>query len=306
VLTVLNVIGLRAGTRTQNILTFAKLVGLVAVFIAGVLASPLPPSGGTPHEPAPPAHDLLLATIFVLFTYGGWNDISYVAAEVRDPQRNLTRALILGVAAVTAIYLLVNTAFLAALGFDAAAKSPAIAADAVSRAWGPRGSTFISALICVSTLGAIHGMVMTGSRVYYAMGRDHRIFDWLGRWDGRFGTPVRSLALQGVVTTALILAFGDNAGGFERMVVFTTPVYYFFLMLVGISVFVLRRRDREVQRTYRVAAVVALLFIATCALLLYSSVDYAARQPQYVEAIWIGATLASGLAVCLLVPDRAA
>lgn len=303
-LTILNIFGLRSGARTQNLLTLIKTLGLLAIFAIGITADPPPATAAVPAPALSAEPSFSLAMIFVLFTYGGWNDISYVAAEVRDPRRNLLRALVIGTVAVTLIYILVNLAFLRALGFEGIARSEALAADAMTRGWGRGGSTFISALICASALGAINGMLLTGGRIYYALGQDHRLFAWLGHWNPRLGTPVRSLIVQSVVTVALVAGFGAYEEGFGRMVVFTTPVFWFFLLLVGISIFILRRRAAapglsQTAPPYRVPLypLTPLLFIATCLFMLYASIDYAATQP-HPEAMWTIVTIVAGLALC--------
>ncbi len=119
-----------------------------------------------------------------------------------------------------------------------------MAADVLELGLGPWAGLAISLLICISALGAINGQIFTGARIYYAMGSEHRLYAWLGRWNARRGTPICSLVIQGAITLVLAVWFGLSEEGFERMVTFTTPGFWFFLMLVGVSVFVLRRRSR--------------------------------------------------------------
>ena len=126
-----------------------------------------------------------LAMVFVLYAYGGWNDAAFVAAEVRQPNRNLPRALLAGIAGITIIYLIVNAAYLSVLGFDAARMTSTPAADVLQQAVGPWGARAISVLVMISALGAINGMILTGSRVYATMGADHPLFAWLGQWNHR-------------------------------------------------------------------------------------------------------------------------
>ena len=189
--------------------------------------------------------------IFVLFTYGGWNEMAFVSAEVKEPRKNILRALLIGTLAVTVIYVLINLAFVCALGLRNT-RHTTVAADVLS--WGSGGgpAQAISVLICISALGAINGQIFTGSRIYYAMGNDHRLYAWLGRWNARRGAPVCSLLIQGAITLALSVWFGLTKDGFESMVIFTTPGFWLFLALVGVSLFVLRRRDPEIERPYRV------------------------------------------------------
>src|SRR5262245_56008453 len=210
-LSVLNAVGLRAGTWTQNALTACKLAGLAAIVVTALTISPQLPLL-TPR----PIGSLPLALILVMFAYGGWADMSFVAAEVRDPARNIFRALLLGTMAVVLIYVAVNLSLLRALGVEGLVKSQAPAAQVLSLRFGPWGARLISLLVVVSCLGGINGMLFTGARVYYALGTHHPTFRWLGAWHARTGVPLRSLAVQTAVTLGLVIGFGLYPGGFSR------------------------------------------------------------------------------------------
>ena len=295
VITALNMAGLKSGTRTQNLLTAAKVLGLAAVVVAAFSLT-----GGQSNEPLPsePWKTLWLSLIYVMFAYGGWADMSFVAAEVRNPQRNISRALVLGILAVGAIYLAVTLAFVWALGFRGLAASEAVAAEVMKRSLGDAGATAISLLVIVSCLGSINGTIFTGARVYYALGTGHPGFSWLGRWDLRRGIPLRSLLVQSAATLALTVVVGLFPGGFERLVSFTTPFFFGFILLVGIGLILLRRRGRTGQATYRVPLypLTPLLFVLSSAAMICASLDYALRNPAW-EALWAAAVIASGLVV---------
>lgn len=244
--------------------------------------------------------------ILIMYAYGGWNDLAFVSAEVRDPDRNLKKALVLGTLAVTSIYLLVNAAFIRALGFEGTRTAQAVAADVVQLRLGNWGAGAVSLLVCISALSAINGMVLTGARVYYALGREHSLFAPLGHWSGRFGAPVRSLLVQGLITLAVVGGFGGlttdqgYAGdGFTRMVNFALPIFWFFLMLVGFSLLVLRWREPDARRPFRVPLypLTPLVFCAGTLFMLYSSADYAWKN-RSVEALWAAGILAAGVALC--------
>jgi len=377
ILSVINVLGVREGKWTQNLLTTAKVLGLVAIVLAGLWfaapAAPLEPAPetgsevqATPNASAQPAEPTVaepkfnwsafgLAMIFVLFTYGGWNEMAYVGAEVHNPKKNILRALVLGTVAVTLIYVLATLAFVHCLGFARTQKPKAtvaqdvltIAAEDVFRlterreallgelkglesqpaeeiagrraeierrlAWLDRLASLpahlMCVLICVSALGAVNGMIFTGARVYYAMGTDHRLFAWLGRWSERFGTPVWSLVIQGILTLALVVAFGwlvligRAQGGFQSMIIFTAPVFWFFLAMVGISVAELRDREPDTPRPYRVQGypVVPMLFCASSLFMLYSSLTYAVENRSW-EAFWSVLILLVGVVMCFCDP----
>ena len=299
VLTVVNIFGVRESKWTQNVLTIAKVLGLAAIVGVGFTCpAPVAPISATPQ--ASGGFDLSgigLAMIFVLFTYGGWNEMAYVGAELKEPRKNILRALLIGTLAVTAIYLLVNVAFLYALGFEGA-RRPAVAADVLELGVGPWASRAISVLICVSALGAINGQIFTGARIYYAMGRDHRLYAWLGRWSARRGTPVCSLVIQAAITVVLAVWFGLSRDGFGGMVKFTTPGFWFFMLLVSASVFVLRRRDPATVRPYRVSGypVTPAVFGLSCAGMLYATVAYAVQHQSW-EALWSIAIMLLGVAM---------
>ncbi|MBI5687396.1 MAG: amino acid permease [Verrucomicrobia bacterium] len=267
VLTLINVLGVPQGKWTQNLLTTVKAVGLLAIVGAACLATPQPPraeaAGQLPYS---------LALIFVLFTYGGWNEMAYVAAEVRNPRRNIVRALLLGMGAVMALYLAVNGAFLHALGYAGLAGSKAVAADAVSAALPQMAGGLVSALICVSALGGVNGLVFTGARISYAVGADHLLFRFVGRWHPRFGTPAAALLLQGGIAVTLIIVLGS----FMDAILYTAATVYSFYLCSTLAVIVLRFKEPQVERPYRVPGypLTPLVFAGVCAFLIYSAVVY--------------------------------
>jgi len=305
-LTALNVADVRVGKSTQNILTAAKVCGLLLVISIGLFSTPSSPdavttSGGTVINAASwsdQAPNLTLAFILVMFAYGGWSDMSYVAAEVRDPRRNISLALMLGTTVVAALYVLFNLAMLKGLGLQGFFQSQAVAADVVGQAWGGFGSRFISVLICVSCLGAMNGMIFTGSRIYYALGTEHRLFGWLGEWSSQRDVPVRSLLVQAAVASLLILVFGQGERGFARLVVFTGPFFWGFFMLVGLSLFALRQWDADRPRPYRVPLypVVPLVFVVSSGWMTASAISYMQSNPAW-EGLWAVAVVISGLVV---------
>lgn len=300
VFTGINIIGVREGTLVQNVLTVTKVLGLCAIVFVAFTLSPdsiqRAPSKGA-------GMGFGMAMIFVLWTYGGWNEIAYVAAEVRDPKRNILRSLLLGLAAVTVIYLVVNTALIYALGVGGLAGSEACASDVLALRFGETGARLIAGLVVISALGALNGFIFTSPRVYYAMGTEHKIFAPLGKWNERFGTPVIALIVQGVLIITLVIVFGSREG-FDSMVSFTAAAFWFFLLLNGLTLFVLRFRDRDIERPYKVFGypIVPLVFIGSSAYMLYSSVTYVPKLTLYSLGVlivglplyWISQTLERG------------
>lgn len=273
VLTTLNIIGLHIGKRTQNWLTIAKVLGLILVITAGLLFT-APNSAPTPTSPI--QGNWGLAMLFVLLSYGGWNEAAYISAEIRDVRRNMVRSLLWGIGIITTIYLLINLAFLHGLGLAGMANSKAVAADLLRGTFGNPGAIFISFLIAISTLGATNATIFTGARTNFALGQDFSLFRWLGRWQPRPSSPISAFLLQGAITLALIGLGTITRKGFETMVEYTAPIFWFFFLLTGISLFVLRRRDAARSRPFKVPfyPVTPLLFCAVCAYLLYSSLAY--------------------------------
>jgi amino acid transporter len=305
VLTALNLLGVRSGKWTQNLLTGVKVVGLLVIFAVALFGAPEAGASQSQVQAPPIKYSLSTAMVLVLFTYGGWNDVSFVAAEVRDPGRNLLRALLLGVGIVTLIYVLVNLAFLRVLGLEGTAASPVPAADVVQRTLGAAGSRFMSALVCVSALGAMNGMTFTGARIYYAVGEEHRLYSWLGRWNARFDTPLRALGIQFAVTLALVILIGRRADGFETLLMYTTPVFWAFIFLVGVALFVLRHKQADTGQVFRVPLfpLTPIIFCAAVALLCYSSIDYAIKHHN-TESLWALAIVGLGVVMSFFDPKR--
>jgi amino acid transporter len=298
VLTIVNVLGVQEGKRLQNVLTLAKLLGLGGVFSVGILFSGRQAQAVFPPQSGVGLSDFYLPMIAIFFAFGGWNEMAYVAAEVRHPEKNILRSLVLGTLVCTAIYVLVTVAFLHALGFQGTRDAEAVAADVLAIPLDDWGRRLISILICISALGAINGMVFTGVRIYYAMGKDHHLFAFLGQWSPRLGTPVNSLIVQALITLLLVVAFGQSAMGFQELVIFTTPVYWIFFLLVGVSLFVLRWRQPKVPRPYRVPLypITPILFCSSSAFMVYASVSYALKNHS-TAALWSIVLLVVGLAL---------
>jgi basic amino acid/polyamine antiporter, APA family len=247
-----------------------------------------------------PFAGLALAMILVLWTYAGWHEGAYVAAEVRQPRRNLPLALLLGTGAVTVIYLLVNLAYLAGLGYEAAADSRAVAADVLALPLGTWGARAMSLLVVLSALGALNGMIFTSSRIFAEMGADHPLFAPLGHWHSRWNTPVTSLVLQGSLSVSMVVVvslFWRGQDGFSALVNYTAPAFWLFFLLTGAALVVLRLRDRHLERPFRVPLypLTPLLFCGCCGVMFYASVSYAPRE----ALIGLG-MLATGVPLYLL------
>lgn len=276
-LTGLNILGLYPGKWTQNWLTSAKILGLLLVVVIGV-------SSGAPGTPitspilptSPTSANWGLAMVFVLLSFGGWNEAAYISAEIQDRQRNIVRSLVWSIGIITAIYLLINFAYLRGLGFATMAKSEAVAAVLMDRTVGAAGSFFLSILVTICTLGAINATILTGARSNYALGKDFSVFSFMGGWQQQKETPTQALLIQGAIALALVFLGTVTRNGFETMVEYTAPVFWFFFLLSAISLFILRRRDSHISRPFQVPFYpwTPLLFCLICGYLLYSSLAY--------------------------------
>jgi APA family basic amino acid/polyamine antiporter len=279
VLTAVNIVGLRESARTQNVLTVLLIAGLALVAVAGATAY-LGGSAPTPAE-GPPAGGLPgafgLAMVFVLLTFGGWNEAAYISAEVKGGNRAIVKALVGALLLITAIYLLVVVAMLYGLGFDGLAKSKAVGADVMAAGFGRVGGTLIGIVVALTTLTSINATMLVGARTNYSLGRDWPIVSFMSRWDGRRDAPVRAFLVQAAIALALIGLGTIEKAGVQTMVEFTAPVFWFFFLLTGIALFVLRFRDPTRARPFRVPGypILPLVFVCTCVYLLYSSLTYA-------------------------------
>jgi amino acid transporter len=275
VLTIVNMVGTPESRLLQLLLTLLTIAALLTVIAAGLLYSAGAPAGGL-HVPS--GGGLGLAMVFVLLTYGGWNEAAYLSGELKDPRRNMVRALLLGTGLILVLYLLANIAYLNAFGLQGLSKAGAVGADLMQRVAGDGGAIVLSLIVCVCALSTLNATIFTGARVYFALSRDLDLAAMrsLGAWDARGHKPGNALLLQCVIALVLV-AFGAlSRDGFEAMVAYTAPVFWLFLLLVAVSVFVFRRRGSEALH-YRMPLypLPPILLAGAAAWMLYSSLRYA-------------------------------
>ena len=277
-LTIVNYLGIREGKATQNLFTVLEVCGIVLIIVAGLALAPEPvaqAAAGT-DKPWYIGAGIGSAMVFVLFTYGGWNDAAYISAEVRDRDRNMVRALLFAIGLVTVLYVLVNLAYLKGLGYDGMARSNAVAADLLKAVWGSTGEKLISVMIAIAALTSVNGSMIVGARSNYALGRDWPVLGFLGRWDEASGSPRTAVLVQGVIALALVALGSIQNTGFKGLVEYSLPVFWGFFLLVGVALFVLRVKEPETPRPFKVPGypVVPAIFVLMCAYLLYSSLMY--------------------------------
>jgi basic amino acid/polyamine antiporter, APA family len=274
ILTLMHTVGLQLSVNGQRWLTAAQLAGLVLLIGGGYLLAPSAPAPELASTPLTRG-GFGLAMVFVLLTYGGWNEAAYVSAELKRPRKNMVRVLIISIMMIAGFYLLLNLVLLDRLGIEGMAASEAVGADLMRRAAGEQGAMMVSLLVVACALASINAMIFTGARTSYAMGRDFRLFSRVGIWRRGGSVPRNALLLQGALVLLLILFGAVRRKGFETMVDYTAPVFWLFFLLTTISLILLRIKEPG-PRPFAVPLYpfTPLLFAAICAYLLYSSIAY--------------------------------
>jgi len=277
VVTGLNLIGTLQSKLSQ--IAFTTLtVGAILAIIVGGLSLPASPADVVAASGSGTSGAAIgFAMVFVLLTYGGWNEAAYLSGELRDVGRNMVRALLIGIAIITTIYLTINYAYLHVFGLEGLRASSAIGEDLMRRVGGDWAALLMGVIVCAAALSTLNATIFTGARTYYALGNDLPAVRSLGLWSERGGNPVNALLVQAAITLVLIVFGATTRDGFEAMIAYTAPVFWFFLLLVGGAVFVFRRREPDRVRPFRVPLypLTPLVFCASCAWMLYSSLAYA-------------------------------
>ena len=265
-LSICNYLGVRWGTLIQNVSTTFKIGALSVFVVLGLIWT-----GDSSISVSFASRDLGNGSIFLNFglvlvmvawAFDGWNNVNFVAGEIKDCGRTLPRALIWGTIGVTAIYFLTNLVYVKSIPIDEMAGMVRVAEISAQRMFGDRWSLAVVIAVVVSTFGALNGSIFAGPRVYYAMARDGLFFKSAGRVHPRFGTPAKAIVFQG--TWASILAL---TGTFEQLITYTMFVAIIFWIVAALAVFRLRKKYPQIDRPYRVWGypVIPILFIITSA-----------------------------------------
>lgn len=304
-LTCVNVFGAIAGKNLQVIVTAIEIGVIVAIIVAGLAGATNGAGGEHRAVVALPLESagVGMAMIFILLTYGGWNEAAYLGGELRDAPRNIARVLIAGTAILGCLYTLANVALLAVLGLEGLRQSNAVAADMMRAVAGPAGERIVTVAIVVSAISTLNATMFTGARGFFAMAQDVTVMRWIGVWDGRGRTPANGQIAQGLIALALIALGAVTRDGFKAMVDYTAPVFWGFLLLTGLALFVLRWRHPARELPYRVPfyPLTPILFCLTCLYMFYASVTYTG-MPALVGL----AVLLSGVPLLLFRRRRAA
>ena len=251
VLAFVNTRGVKKGAGVQNLFTVFKVAGLVLLVGLAVITLRGSSANFLPILPERLSRGKLaaigLSMVSTLFAYDGWQSVSFVAGEIRDPQKNIPRSIILGVLFVIAAYLGANLTYIFVLGQPSIAASERVAADAMSAMIGPVGATLITLAIVCSTVGTIAASILVGPRVFFAMARDGVIFPQLGTVHPRFETPANAIWAMAILAGLMTLT-----GGYEHLITMAGFANWIFLTMIALSVVVLRRKHPEWNRPYRV------------------------------------------------------
>jgi basic amino acid/polyamine antiporter, APA family len=244
-LSAINYFGVKQGSVVQTTLTVVKIAAILAITVLAFTLGPTTPIQGpnVPTSQLPNSHAFIGAIIAGLFAFGGWHMVTYAAEETVDPERTLPRALIIGVIIVTACYLALNAAYFHVLPHDQVGASTRIAADAAAAVVGSRGAAVVSAIVALSALGAVNGVILAGPRVYLAMARDRVAPAWVGAIHEKHRTPHRAIVLQAVWAAVLLAQW--EYGALVLRVVYTEWIF-FALMAAGLIA--LRRRSTYAPR----------------------------------------------------------
>ena len=273
-LTLINCLGVRAGSGVQNALMVLKILALAALVLGGLFFTGTPRGLTGPILDRPVSLNLLTAIgaamTPVMFAYGGWQTASFVAGEMRDPRRDLARGLLIGTGGVVLLYLAANFVYLYGLGADGLAATETPASSLMHQAFGQGGAKFIALGISISTLGFLSQGMLTAPRVYFAMAEDKLFFKGVGLVDARTRVPVVAIALQGLLAVIIALS-----GKYEQILNYVVSVDFIWFGLTAASLFIFRRRAaRKAQTSFRVPGhpLTTLLFVAACALIVVSTV----------------------------------
>ena len=250
-LTIINIVDVKSGARFQNVFTFAKLGAILGVILLGLFLE-----GGSTQNFSPLFTDrpplsligpLGLAMVAVLWTFDGWIFVTYVAGEVKNPERNIPLSLIFCMVIVVSVYIAMNTVLVYVLGFDQMIGSELVMADAASKFIGGKGAAIVTIIILISLIGANNGFILTSARINYAMARDNRFFKQAAFIHPKFQSPANALIIQCI--WACILTF---SGTFNQLITYIIFASWIFYGMSAGAVIILRKKKPDMERPYQI------------------------------------------------------
>ncbi|MFH0888682.1 MAG: amino acid permease [Planctomycetota bacterium] len=278
IISFINIIGLRYGKRVQDVSTIAKIAALIGIIVLGVISK----KGDVSHFYSPPItlnkeiFALLgLALIPILWTYGGWHENTFVAGETKNAKKTIPFALITGVFIITSFYVAINYIYIYLIPIREITNSNLIASDVLQILLGGNGKKLLEVMIIISSLGCLNAMIITGSRVTYAMAKDNIIFKYMGKPNTKYGTPHRAIIINAIWSIVLIIM-----GTFNELLFFTGILVWLFFALVVGGIFILRYKFPDIERPHKVLGypVVPAIFIIICILLSINTIIFCPVQ----------------------------
>ncbi len=300
VLSGINALGLQPGKWTQNLLAAVKVIALGGIVVIGFCYSSPDPLN-VPH----PTRSLASAVVLIMYAYSGWHEAAYIVGDMRQPERSLPRALVVGVLLVAVVYLAVNLAAVSAFG-------PALVQPGFKfgvelfKLGGLKGSWF-ALMVVMITLGSTNGTILSGSRLFGTVGTMQPGFGWLGRGRTSRDAPLMALAIQAIICLAFVtvieIAVGSN--GFEVIVAATSPVLWLVFLGAGLALLRLRWVEPSMTRPFRVPMypIVPIIYVVACIFMLFESSLYAVTTFNATCSLMI-ALLALGIPYWFLVHNR--
>jgi APA family basic amino acid/polyamine antiporter len=289
---VANIFSVRIGAGIQVITVVAKIFALLAVTWLAVWVAPTIRISEDPHEGSPsslgPVAALLAALVPAAYSYGGWQQLLWMGGEVRDAQRNVPRAIVMGMIIVGVAYVSANWGYLQLLGMSGVAASHAPAADAVAKVWHGSGPRAVAAAVAISAFGVLNAQLLSGPRLIYGMARDGRFFVIFRRVHPRWGTPLAAIALIAGLALALLFLAGQRA--VENLLTGIVAIDSLFFILTAGAIFILRRRHPDAPRPVRTPGypVVPLLFLVCETVVLFGAfIDAEVRSAAFIGAAWV-------------------
>ena len=277
IVTGLNLYGTAESRGVQNILASAIVLLLIGLGLAGFFTSGMEQAAATKQAWSFPSTEAAgSAMIFVLLTYGGWNEAAYLSAEIKGVKKNMATVLTVGIVLITAIYVLVNSAYIHVLGLEALQNADTVGSNFTEEILGPGGAVFVTLIVILASLSTTNATVITGARTNYALGRDFKVLRFLDGWHKERNTPFNALLVQGAIALLLVLLGTFTEEAVATMVDYTAPVFWLFLFLSTMSIFVFRYQYDKSELPYKVPLypLTPILFLVACGYMLYSSLAF--------------------------------